>query len=411
MRQAPVWRRWIPTARQIRFFVQLRIARLFPEYARKYNFYSKQSDLSEFSQKIVAQWKDESECALNEAQMVFLQQFADLEKLKSKTGLRIDGVVEGTLYKLSKCYVLGHSGSSIIRGDKSQVEDLQHNTARFRKLETVHLNGTVSNFLGLPKGHKHYYMFISHILPQFIRLCEEVSGNYDKITVLVRSDLSSFQRNIFSYLQKLYPFLEFAITSETERYACENLIFLSEQRANNFRSPPSRISANKVSAYFKRSYGILEGVRPYRKIYVSRRDARIRRILNEEQLEKFLLRKGFDIICPGELSHPEQVKIFNEAKVIIGAHGAGLTNILFSQSGGVVLELLPRNYVQSAYMWISVLKNQSYTPILCELGGAHQHFSVSAKAFMELERTLDGIQCHPISLKRNSTKSDLLPFS
>jgi capsular polysaccharide biosynthesis protein len=54
-----------------------------------------------------------------------------------------------------------------------------------------------------------------------------------------------------------------------------------------------------------------------------------------------LLRYGIEAIDPGTLPLTEQIKIFHEAKLIIGTHGAGLTNVIFSQPGALLYELFP----------------------------------------------------------------------
>ena len=41
--------------------------------------------------------------------------------------------------------------------------------------------------------------------------------------------------------------------------------------------------------------------------------------------------KNFDIVKLENLSFDEQIYIFSNAKIVIGAHGAGLTNLCFSK--------------------------------------------------------------------------------
>lgn len=78
---------------------------------------------------------------------------------------------------------------------------------------------------------------------------------------------------------------------------------------------------------------------PYRKIYISRSLARYRRIVNESELIPILEDFGFEIFHTEKLSFASQVKLFSEAKVILSSHGAGLTNMLFSSSSALILEL------------------------------------------------------------------------
>ena len=50
------------------------------------------------------------------------------------------------------------------------------------------------------------------------------------------------------------------------------------------------------------------------------------------------------IIKLSELSFNEQIKIFNEAKIIIGSHGAGLTNLIFCEPSTKVIEIGNPNF-------------------------------------------------------------------
>lgn len=78
---------------------------------------------------------------------------------------------------------------------------------------------------------------------------------------------------------------------------------------------------------------------PGERIYISRRRADKRRIVNEDDIVPVLSKFGFQIICAEDLSFEEQVKTFSRARYIVSNHGAGLTNILFMRDGGRVLEL------------------------------------------------------------------------
>ena len=64
-------------------------------------------------------------------------------------------------------------------------------------------------------------------------------------------------------------------------------------------------------------------------IYISRRHATKRRIVNEDEVRQVLSRFGFQTINAEELSFAQQVQISSRARCIVSNHGAGLTNMLF----------------------------------------------------------------------------------
>jgi capsular polysaccharide biosynthesis protein len=76
-------------------------------------------------------------------------------------------------------------------------------------------------------------------------------------------------------------------------------------------------------------------------IYISRSDASFRKINNEISLIKKLKALGFDIIVLSEISWRNQIEIFAQAELVIGMHGAGLSNIIFSSSNTTLIEIRP----------------------------------------------------------------------
>ena len=79
--------------------------------------------------------------------------------------------------------------------------------------------------------------------------------------------------------------------------------------------------------------------RAYRKIYISRRSVSFRKILNTNQVEKFFLDRGFEIIAPENLSFESQVRIFSQSQIIVGQSGAAMTNFIFAPKSANILIL------------------------------------------------------------------------
>lgn len=75
------------------------------------------------------------------------------------------------------------------------------------------------------------------------------------------------------------------------------------------------------------------------RLYVKRGRVADRRITNEVEVENLLCKSfGFKAINASLLSFREQVALFGQAETIIGMHGGGLTNSLYSR-GAQVLEI------------------------------------------------------------------------
>jgi tetratricopeptide (TPR) repeat protein len=97
------------------------------------------------------------------------------------------------------------------------------------------------------------------------------------------------------------------------------------------------------------------------RIYISRANARYRRVLNEAEVIDFLKTLGFKIIQLESLSFAQQITTFARAKIIVAPHGSGLTNILFCRPGTQIVEWVSPHYVRPYYWQIGQqLKLQHY---------------------------------------------------
>ncbi|MDC3152592.1 glycosyltransferase family 61 protein, partial [Pelagibacteraceae bacterium] len=82
------------------------------------------------------------------------------------------------------------------------------------------------------------------------------------------------------------------------------------------------------------------------KIYIDRSDAHpnianLRKIINENEVVEFVKKLDFKIITLSNYSYIDQIKLFYNAKNIIGLHGAGFANVIFSKPELKILELKP----------------------------------------------------------------------
>jgi capsular polysaccharide biosynthesis protein len=104
--------------------------------------------------------------------------------------------------------------------------------------------------------------------------------------------------------------------------------------------------------------------KPDRRIFLSRKKAPRRRLLNEAEIVDALKHEGFEEIVAEELSFPEQVNLFSQAHIIVAPHGAGLANLLFAPEGARIVELFSPRYVNPCFFSLSLVLRQPYTSIV-----------------------------------------------
>ncbi len=105
---------------------------------------------------------------------------------------------------------------------------------------------------------------------------------------------------------------------------------------------PSRSGAvDSAMLAFSRSCFAAPQASPSRRLFIGRRDASHRLLVNEQECADHAARYGFEYVTMSGRSVAEQAGLFAEARYIVAPHGAALTNLLFATPETRVLELLP----------------------------------------------------------------------
>jgi len=89
----------------------------------------------------------------------------------------------------------------------------------------------------------------------------------------------------------------------------------------------------------------------HRRLYVSRRDASFRQVLNEHELMPLLREYGFEEVVMSSLSVAEQARIFSEAEVVMGPNGSALANLIFAHPSCLAIEFSAPGWVVG-YNWM-----------------------------------------------------------
>ena len=86
-----------------------------------------------------------------------------------------------------------------------------------------------------------------------------------------------------------------------------------------------------------------------KKIYVSRSDAALRRLINEGELTTILGELGFQKIVMSEHSWADQIDLLASADVVVGPHGMGLTMMAFNMRQPRLVEIFNPTLGSGAY--------------------------------------------------------------
>ena len=144
-----------------------------------------------------------------------------------------------------------------------------------------------------------------------------------------------------------------------------------------FFSPgPIGASASAAALEWLRAVGLeyagATNPRARRRLYISRRHAHHRRIVNETEVVTYLLGHGFEVHELEDYGYQEQISLFADASVVVGPHGAGHTNMLFAQPGMVLVDILG-SLVNKCFHNMALTLGDDYWYILGDDRPAERH--------------------------------------
>jgi capsular polysaccharide biosynthesis protein len=128
-------------------------------------------------------------------------------------------------------------------------------------------------------------------------------------------------------------------------------------------------------------------IRGNKNIYISRSNARYRKIENEDMIIKYLDKYNFEVHYLENYSVEQQIKLFNECAVLIAPHGAGLINMCFCMDGIKILEIFPEYYHDHSFVLQALfLKHKYYyligkTPIIENTAPIEENIQVDLEIF------------------------------
>lgn len=102
------------------------------------------------------------------------------------------------------------------------------------------------------------------------------------------------------------------------------------------------------------------GAAPWRRVFISRARAAIRKLANEDEIAPLLTRAGFEAVHMEDLSFDEQIRLMGETRVLLAPHGAGLTNMMFCPEGAHIVEMADISYPNPNFYALAAAMGHHY---------------------------------------------------
>lgn len=237
--------------------------------------------------------------------------------------------------------VNGHHGWVITPSDEIVTDCTWYGTrfldqAPVTRLAPLHrrLRGTTLS-LCTEFAYGNYGHVLYDLLPR-IDLFERSGRRYDEVDQIL-CNVGVANRPLVEALG--IPMDRIVWTDRSITYRTDRLL------ATTFPGAPRSVAP--WAAQFLRDRFEVTPVGARRRLYIPRRGRR--RISNEDELLPILRAHGFEELDPGASSAGTRAA-FAAAEAIVGGHGAGLADIVFSAPGTRLMELVPTDHPETYYL-------------------------------------------------------------
>ncbi|MFL5202436.1 MAG: glycosyltransferase family 61 protein [Microvirga sp.] len=240
----------------------------------------------------------------------------------------------------------------------------------------------------VPPFWNYWHLFLEHLLP-LIQAARLRAWGDETLKVVTKSKRPPLIDAVIDGLREEGANLSVVEVGPRENLQIDRLLVAVNQCPNLERIyglAEAIPTARRVFAAAYRERLHTTGVGP--RLYISRRGTKLRQIVNEDEVIAGLKRLGFAVLESKWNNHPEQLAAFSGVEVIVGVHGAGMTNIIFSSPGTRVLEMFPNNHRKTSMLHLSAEHDLSHQPFFGSDEGHNQAFTVDVPRLLERVESL-----------------------
>lgn len=235
------------------------------------------------------------------------------------------------------------------------------------------------------EGHSNYYHWMVEVLPRLAML-EERNVSYDRLYV---STHSPFMRQTLSL---------FGVNPEKIVEAQPNT-YIEAQELIVPSAPSLSCYTPKWIVEYLRDKLIPQAEQNFskqifsKKVFVSRKKASYRRILNEDEVFSMLEPLGFVRYNLEDLTILEQVHLFHHAEMVIAPHGAGLVNLVFAQPKAVIVELYQEHEDDTFWYLSQILGLKHYCIKTTDFkkGGGYTDTIIPLSIISDIIESIEGV--------------------
>jgi len=235
----------------------------------------------------------------------------------------------------------------------------------------------------LRSHYRNHYETLVDNLPRLALLHEAPFSDLDEIKILYSGGLTPIEVYLLPQLLPSNAVLH-PINDDRRLYRVETYVlstFLTKCYGSYLPASYTRWFRDRVLPGRSSTHN--------RRLFISRKDAPTRQLVNEAELIEHLAPLGFESVELASMSPEAQIELFYDAETVVAPHGAGLANLLFSIDT-CVLELYPARAVRPCYYFLSEALGHCYDYYLpSPRAGA----TVFSNFEVEIPRVIDRLHC------------------
>ena len=235
------------------------------------------------------------------------------------------------------------------------------------------IHGTVFNLCQGGSGN-NYFHFMFDILPKLYLLKSKI--NLKKINYFYVSRPKKWQLKIFNILgikkEKLLS------SKKNKHIICDEILAVDHPWYNRgtiqaqVKNIPRWIVFQNRNIFKK----VSEKFTCNKKIFLDRSHSSYNhcQIENPKDLTVLIKKNNFGIYRPEKISFKKQIFLFGNASIIIGAHGAAFTNIIFCKPNTKIIEIMPSNHYNKKCERLSKILKLKYFRIVTKKNDSNRNY-------------------------------------
>lgn len=249
-------------------------------------------------------------------------------------------IINDCLIKEASFQYRFQKNSKIINGNINDNHVVKHGTPNFIKL----IRGSVFSMLSGGAAKNNYWHWIFDTMPKIgILEKSKINPNYYLVPSLSRKYQIETLSNLKISHKKILDGEKYKHIVCDSLLTVDHPVVFNNNPTKSILDIPIWIIEWHKKKFLRKKYS---SKKLPKKIFMNREKDSVlanRRIINNEEVIVFLKKYGFESLSLSNYSFIEQVNIFNNVNFIIGLHGSGFANMVYSKPGTKVIEIQSEN--------------------------------------------------------------------